>query len=667
MNTLNIDIETFSSVDLKKAGLYRYVQSPDFQTMLFACSLDHSPVHVFDLAQGDLLPAPVVSALFDPQVIKWAYNAGFEWQSLGRHFGLSMEQLIAWLPQWRCTMIQALYCGFPGSLADAGAAVGLPVNKQKLYQGSALIKIFCTPKKPSRANGYRTRTLPHHEPEKWQIFKSYCGQDVVAEIAVADRLAAFPVPDWIWQQWRLDQISNLRGVTVDMPLTQGALACDETIRTDLMAEAMELSGLDNPNSTKQLIAWLEEELDEEIPDLTKATVAGLLETIQGDRAKRMLELRQELSKTSIKKYAAISNAVGADGRVRGLLQFYGANRTGRWGGRLIQPQNLPRTSLSMLPMARDMVKRQRIANIELIYGSVSYTLSQLIRTALISAPGKVLLSADFSAIEARIIAWLAKETWVMDVFATHGKIYEATAAQMFGVDIDLIKKGNPEYELRQKGKVATLALGYQGSTGALINMGALKMGIPEEDLPDIVQRWRAANPRIVDLWYALEAAAIETTETGRPTTTHGITFNLAGDYRYPEIYFLIVTLPSGRNLFYSRPHMTVNRWDKPSVGYWGVHQEKKKWMPLEIYGGKWAENITQAVARDCLAVSIERLEAAGYQVLFHVHDEIIVEVNKAGAENDLQRICNIMGQPISWAPGLLLTAEGYISEYYKKD
>ena len=492
MQHLNIDIETYSGVDIKRAGAYKYALSPDFEVLLFAYAADGGPVSVVDIKQGENLPPEVLRALFDPAVTKHAYNAAFEWWCLSRWFGLGATYAMTaddWLPQWRCTMLHGLYCGYTAGLAATGEALGLPQDRRKLSTGGALIRTFCVPCKPTKANGGRVRTLPRHEPEKWKLFKEYCQQDVVTEREIGRRLSAFPVPDFVQRQWVTDLTINARGVAVDQSLVEGALWCADTVTDRLRREAVSLTGLDNPNSVGQLVKWLETEIDEEVPTLRKADVTDLLgRDLPSDTARRMLEIRQELGKTSCKKYDALESAVCGDGRVRGLLMFYGANRTGRWAGRIVQPQNLPQTHLPALSFCRDQVKQRDLTMLELVYGSVPGTLSQLIRTALVASPGNLLIDADFSAIEARVIAWLAGEEWVLEVFRTHGKIYEACASQMFGVPLESIAKGQENYSLRQKGKVATLALGYQGSTGALISMGALRMGLTEEELPDIVRR-----------------------------------------------------------------------------------------------------------------------------------------------------------------------------------
>lgn len=657
VHELSIDIETFSSIDITKAGLYKYVQSPDFQILLFAYSFDGHPVKIIDLAQGESLPKLVVDALKSPYAIKHAYNAAFEWYCLNKFYPSPLNQ-------WRCTMLHGLYCGYTAGLAATAVALGLPEDKRKMGIGKALIRTFCVPTKPSKANGMRTRTLPRHEPEKWELFREYCRQDVYAEMEIERRLRAFPVPAQEQKLWETDIQINSCGVALDRELIEGALYCSQVSTAELMDEAVKISGLDNPKSVQQLTKWLERETGEEVADLQKATVKSMVETLDEGKAKRMLQIRQELSKTSVKKYTSMNTACCVDGRVRGLFQFYGANRTGRWGGRIVQPQNLPRNYLETLVIARDFVKQKKIGTIKVIYGNVPDTLSQLIRTAFIPSPGHTFVVADFSAIEARVIAWLAGEQWRQDVFATHGKIYEASASQMFGVPIDLIKKGNPEYALRQKGKVAELALGYQGAAGALVQMGALGMGLSEEDLPDIVRRWRSANRRIVDLWYSVEKAAISAIKTGQPTGIKGLIFAHEGDYQTGQD-FLTVSLPSGRKLFYVQPFLQINDRGREALHYRGVNQNTKKWETIPTYGGKLVENTVQAIARDCLAESLMRLAAAGYQTVMHVHDEVILDVPNDRV--DLKTACDIMGQPIPWAPGLLLKADGFICKFYKKD
>lgn len=660
MKHLSIDLETYSSVPIDKSGAFKYIQSPDFEILLFAYSLDGAPVEVIDLASGETIPNHVIEAITAPLYIKHAYNASFEWNCLSKYLGIRLPS-----EQWRDTMLHSLYCGFTAGLDATGKALGLPADKQKLTTGKALIRYFCVPCKASKANGGRTRNYPKHDPAKWNLFKEYCRGDVITEMEIAHRLSRFPVPEEIEAQWRIDLAINARGVAVDMPMVQGALEIAAETQIELTEEAQGISGLTNPNSVAQLTKWLEDTQRQMVPDLRKDTVAALLEKkdLTPD-ARRMLEIRQELGKTSTKKYNAIEAAVCGDGRVHGLLQFYGANRTGRWAGRLVQVQNLPRTYIDLLPQAREAVKKRKRGLLKLMYGSVPDTLSQLIRTAFIAAPGNVLVDADFSSIEARVISWLAGETWRLEVFRTHGKIYEASASQMFGVPIERITKGNPEYSLRQRGKVAELALGYQGGKGALVAMGALNMGIPEADLPDIVSRWRESNRRIVDLWYTLEKAALTTIHTGQQIGVKGLIFSREFDLEN-DLDFMSITLPSGRKLYYAKPDLTTNQWGNPSIQYYGVDQQTKQWTPLETYGGKLVENIVQAISRDCLAIAINALEAAGFPVVFHVHDEVVIDCPKEKA--DLDEVIRLMTLPIPWAKGLPLNADGWIGDFFRKD
>lgn len=655
MADLSIDIETRSSVEIRKAGLYRYAQSADFEVLLFAYQMDDAPVEIIDLAQGEKIPEWIMEALQSAGVIKHAYNAAFEW------YCLNTAGYRTPLNQWRCTMAHGLYCGYPGGLDAIGKAIGLPQDRQKLATGKALIRYFCVPCRPTKSNGNRTWNLPRHAPEKWQLFKEYCKQDVTAENSILRRLDQYPVPAEEERLWQMDVKMNAFGVRVDKELTEGALYIDEVSREALMEEAMEITGIDNPNSTAQLMKWLERN-GTETDNLRKATVSDLLAGQPAENVKRMLEIRQQLGKTSVKKYEAIRNAKGTDGRVRGLTQYYGANRTGRWAGRLVQMQNLPRNYLGTLAEARKIVKKKNYEGLRMIYGNVPDTLSQLIRTAFIPSDGNKFVVADFSAIEARVIAWLAGEQWVNEVFATHGKIYEATASQMFHVPVEKIKKGNPEYSLRQKGKVATLALGYQGGTSALIAMGALNMGLTEEELPDIVLRWRNANRRIVDLWYSIEQAALKVMQTAEPQAINGLIFALEGDMLYGQC-FLTVRLPSGRKLFYPKPFLQENQFGKMALHYYSTGSNKK-WGVESTYGGKMTENIVQAIARDCLAETLKRIEDKGLHVVFHVHDEVIIDAPEA---TTVEEICGLMADPIPWAPGLILKGAGFEGQYYMKD
>lgn len=660
MDHLSIDLETFSSVPIAKAGAQKYIASPDFEILLFAYSLNGAPSVCCDIAQGELLPDWVLDALCDPQCLKHAYNAAFEWGCLSKFMGRQLPP-----EQWRCTMFHGLYAGYPAGLDATGRALGLPEDKRKLSTGKALIRYFCVPCTPTKSNGGRRRNLPNHDPARWELFKEYNAQDVTTEMEIERRLSLITVPDWLQRQWETDLLINARGVAVDMEMVNGALEIGATVRERLTQEAVRISGLSNPNSVQQLSAWLEQETGEEVTDLRKDTVAKMIAQAPDiPEVQRMLEIRQELGKTSTKKYDAIEQAVCPDGRVRGLLQFYGANRTGRWAGRLVQVQNLPRTYTQPLELARNLVKQRKLDNLRLIYGSVPDTLSQLIRTAFVASDGNVLIDADFSAIEARVISWLAGEQWRLDVFKTHGKIYEASASQMFGVPIERIKKGNPEYALRQKGKVAELALGYQGGAGALINMGALDMGIPEDDLPDIVQRWRDTNKRICDLWYKMNSAAVEAISTGYSVGVGRLLVSCEYDAAH-EVEYLTVLLPSGRKLYYNSPQIGENKWGGPSISYMGMDQTTKKWKRIETYGGKLVENCVQAVARDCLAQAIENLEKEGLPVVFHIHDEVVIDCRADTAT--LDDVVNIMSRPIPWAPGLPLNADGWVGGFFKKD
>ena len=666
MHVLSIDLETYSSVDIKKSGAWKYIQSPDFEVLLFSCSLDGAYPVCFDLKQGEQLPAWVVDAITNPEYIKTAFNASFEWGCLSKYLG-------RWLPpeQWRCTMVKGLYAGYPGSLDAVGRAIGLPEEKQKLNTGKALIRYFCVPCKPTKANGGRTRNLPHHDPDKWKLFKEYNIGDVVTEMEVGKQLYNIVVPDFVQKEWEIDLIINARGVTVDMDMVHGALEIGAIVKQNLTNEAIHISGLSNPNSITQLSKWLETETEEEVQDLRKATVSQMLAREDNSpEVQRMLEIRQELGKTSTKKYDAILNAVCSDGRVRGLLQFYGANRTGRWAGRLVQVQNLPRTYTEPLELARDLVKGRKIDALRLIYGSVPDTLSQLIRTAFIASEGKILIDADFSAIEARVISWLAGEEWRLEVFRTHGKIYEASASQMFGVPLERIKKGNPEYELRQRGKVAELALGYQGGVGAMRQMdtGHQLDNLSDEEVKDIVSRWRETNKRIRDLWYKMDNAAVQVITQGGSVGVNNILVSREYDYTYNKDY-MTIALPSGRKLYYNSPQIGENQWGNPSISYMGVNQASKKggkkWTRIETYGGKLVENVVQAIARDCLSQAITHLEQAGIPVIFHIHDEVVIECNTDTAS--LDDVVKIISQPIPWAPDLPLGADGWVGQFFKKD
>lgn len=671
LHHLSIDLETYSTISIGAAGSYRYILDPSFEILLFAYSLDGMPVEVIDVASGQVIPLWLKNALKNPLYIKHAYNAAFEWFALSKYLG--------WLPpdQWRDTMLHALYCGYPASLDAAGRAMGLPEDKKKLTTGKALIRYFCVPCKPSNANGNRTRNLPRHDPAKWALFKEYNGQDVVTEMEIDHRLSAFPVPAFVQKQWETDLMMNARGVAADMEMVSGALVIGATVKSQLMAEARQLSGLDNPNSIKQLARWLTEATDSDakITSVTKETVATMLKQPQPANVQRMLEIRQELGKTSTKKYDALETCIADDGRVRGLLQFYGANRTGRWAGRLVQVQNLPRTYTHPLPPARQLVKDRNIDGLRLMYGSINDTLSQLIRTAFVATPGNVLIDADFSAIEARVISWLAGQEWRLEVFRTHGKIYEASASQMFHVPIEKIKKGNPEYALRQRGKVAELALGYQGGVSAMRRMdtGHNLDDLSDDEVKGIVDRWRETNSMIRDLWNIVDSAAVTVITNGgaqtiRSETTDAVVTLACELDVITGTRYMTILLPSGRKLYYPSPEIGVNRWGNPSVSYMGQNQTTKRWERVETYGGKLVENIVQAIARDCLAIAIENLEAQGLHVVFHIHDEVVIDT-PAWADEDtmLETVTKIMTKPIPWAQMLPLNADGWVDKYFKKD
>lgn len=654
MRTLHIDLETYSDVDIKKAGLYRYVQSPAFEILLFAYSYDYEPVRIIDCAAGEQIPVQIIMDLNDPKVKKVAHNAAFEINCLKKFYHTDISQ-------WRCTMIHAYYCGLPGQLGQLGKALGLAESKQKMAVGKQLIRYFCTPCTPTKTNYGRARNLWNHDRAKWKLFKQYCIRDVETEMEIHKILEKHPFPETEHYNWVLDQYINSNGVAMDTDLIRGALAISAQMQDELAGQAKRLTGLDNPNSVAQLKQWINENSDLELETLNKQTVAEVLADKSGDALiKEVLKIRKELGKTSVKKYAAMDTCMCDDGRIRGLLQFYGANRTGRWAGRLVQVQNLPRNYLGTLDTARELVKKRQTDAIKLIYGNVPDTLSQLIRTAFIPGKDSRFMVADFSAIEARVLSWLAGEQWRLDVFRTHGKIYEASASTMFGVDISLIKKGNPEYALRGKGKIAELALGYQGGKGSLISMGALNMGLSEEELPDIVKRWRGSNQRIVDFWYAVERYAVATVKHG--TTGYmpcNITFSRDKDY-------LMIGLPGGRKLHYYKPEIRVNELGREAIHFLGTNQKTGKWEYISTYGGKLTENIVQAVARDLLANSMMNLYRKGFTINFHIHDEVILDVPNESSHT-LEEAIRIMCRLPAWAKGLPLNADGFESGYYKKD
>lgn len=654
MKHLSVDLETYSENDIT-CGVAKYTECPKFEILLFAYACDFGAVQVVDLARGEIIPDDVLAALTDSSVTKHAFNAAFELQCLHR------AGIETYPQQWACTQLHGLYLGLPAGLSKVGTALGLPSDKKKSASGAALIRYFCVPCKPTKRNGGRTRNLPEHDPAKWETFKAYNVQDVVTEMEVYRRLTAFPVPERLQAEWVTDQEINGRGVLLDMELVRGALRIDAAERQRLVQEASEITGLDNPNSRDQLLGWLNDNTNVEMEKLTKESVAEAL-AVADDTAARVLDIRRRMAKTSVKKYEMMEKAAGADNRVRGVLQFYGANRTGRWAGRLIQGQNLPRNYLKNLDLARDLVRKGNREAVALLFGDVGDTLSQLIRTAIVAPPGKVLCVSDFSAIEARVLAWLAGETWVLQAFERGEDIYCATASSMFHVPVE---KHGENSHLRQKGKIAVLASGYQGGPNALISMGALKMGLTEEELPDIVERWRKANPRIVDFWRKVENAALYTMNTARPTGIEpGILFARESNPAYGND-FLTIMLPSRRKLFYPSPHLAVNAFDRQALHY--RTQVGANWGTNSTYGGKLAENITQAVARDCLAEAVTRLTDAGYRIVMHVHDEVVIEVDETCVEDTLKEVNAIMAEPLVWAPRLQLTAAGFTNPYYMKD
>lgn len=664
MRHLSVDVETYSSVNLADCGAYKYAESEDFEVLLFGYSVDFGEPEVIDLACGEDIPMEVVMMLFDPTVRKHAFNAAFEWITLSRYFKLTRKEQLAWARQWHCTMIHAYYLGYAGNLDMVGKAVGLPEDKQKLATGKALIRYFSCPVKATKTNGGRTRNLPHHDPEKWDLYKEYNRMDVVAETNIYMKLRGIPVPDFIWEQWFTDLKINSRGVYVDTDLVYGALAIDEDVRKDQMVEFRQLTGLANPASNTQLLSWVTQH-GVDMPNMQKATVADTLKRDDlPEEVREALELKKEVSKTSIKKYNKILDYLCDDNRIRGLLQFYGASTTGRYAGRGVQLQNLPRTYLKDIDTARALVKQHNSTGMEMLYDSVSDTLSQLIRTAFIPSPGNVLLDADFSAIEARVIGWLAGEEWVLEEFRGAGKIYEATASQMFGVPKEQIKKGTELYKLRQQGKVAQLACSYGGGVAALTAMD-FNHEIPDDMKPGLVKQWRAANPHIVSFWSKLERACIDTIKSGTSHTINGrIRSHLVSS---GGITYLQLELPNKRSIYYCEPHMTVNRFGNESIGFYGKNQVTGKWEKQETYSGKIAENITQSVARDLLAESIERLEANGFEILFHIHDEVVIDYGGDDADEALEKVYALMSEVPKWAKGLPMAADGWVGAYFKKD
>ena len=646
MRELSIDIETYSSVDLNASGVYAYASAPDFTILLVAFAFDGEDVNIIDLASGESIPDNLLYELTNPETVKTAFNANFERTCLSKYLNKTM------LPeQWRCTMVQAMELGLPGSLSGAAAALGL--SEQKDSQGKACISYFSKPCKPTKTNGNRVRNLPRHNSEKWEIFKSYCKQDVVVEREIKNKLRSFPITAGEQKLWECDQRINDRGIGVDLIMAKNAVMFSERHKQQCLEEAIRLTGIDNPNSVTQLKNWIENRTENTLESLDKKAVDSLLNSTSDLLLKRVLELKKAMSKTSNKKYDSMLEAVCEDGRIRGTMQFYGANRTGRWGGRIIQPQNLPQNHINDLEAARQIVCDGDYGLFEMLY-DVPNTLSELIRTALVPSKGRRFIVSDFSAIEARVIAYLAQENWRLKVFEDGGDIYCASASQMFGVPV--VKHGVNGH-LRQKGKIAELALGYGGSVSALVSMGALEMGLSEDELQPLVNAWRASNPNITAFWRECQDAATSAINDKPRRIKCGITF-------YKKSGILFIGLPSGRALAYAKPQIGTNRFGSPSITYMGI-KSRGTWERVETWGGKIVENIVQAFARDCLAESILRLEKWGFEINFHVHDEVILDV-PIGVSS-AKEIASIMGEPIEWAQGLKLRAEAYETPFYKKD
>ena len=660
MKSLSIDIETYSNNDLSKCGVYRYTEAPDFEILLFGYSVDGEEAQVVDIANGESIPAHILTALTDNKVVKWAFNAQFERICLSRYlrdigrfenmgYSIPQDTIGGYLnPEaWKCTMVWAAYMGLPLSLEGVGSVLGL--EKQKLTEGKDLIKYFCVPCKPTATNGQRTRNLPIHAEEKWDAFKTYNKRDVEAEMSLQQKLSKFVVPDSIWDEYHLDQEINDRGVALDMTLVKEAIAMDTRSRSELMNRMQTLTELDNPNSVMQMKQWLCDQ-GLETDTLGKKAVVELLKTAPPELAE-VLSLRQQLAKSSVKKYQTMENAVCADGRARGMFQFYGANRTGRWAGRLIQMQNLPQNHLPDLEQARGLVRCGDYDALEMLYEDIPDTLSQLIRTAFVPMPGRKFIVADFSAIEARVIAWYAGEKWRQMVFERGGDIYCASAAQMFKVPVE---KNGVNGHLRQKGKIAELALGYGGSVGALKAMGALEMGLTEEELPPLVSAWRSSNPSIVSFWWDVDRAAMKAVKEKTATDTNGICFVYQSG-------MLFIILPSGRQLAYVKPRIGENRFGGDCITYEGVGGTKK-WERIDSYGPKIVENIVQATARDILCYAMQTLRHCF--ITMHIHDELVIE---ADSRMSLDAVCKQMSRTPPWAKGLKLHADGYETDFYKKD
>ena len=646
MQTLSIDLETYSDQPLAKTGVYRYVESPDFEILLFAYSVDGGPVRQIDLACGEKIPSEILSALENETVTKWAFNANFERICLSHFLGYPTGDYLK-PDSWKCSMVWAAYMGLPLSLEGAGAVLGL--EKQKLSEGKDLIKYFCQPCAPTKSNGQRTRNLPKHSPDKWLAFKRYNIRDVETEMSIQARLSKYPVPDSVWEEYHLDQEINDRGVGLDMELVRQTIQMDGRSRSELTQAMKELTSLDNPNSVQQMKQWLADN-GMETDTLGKKAVAELLKTAP-PQLQKVLTLRQQLAKSSVKKYQAMETAVCSDGRARGMFQFYGANRTGRWAGRIIQMQNLPQNHLDDLSEVRGLVRAGDFDAVEMLYEDVPNTLSQLIRTAFVPQENRKFIVADFSAIEARVIAWLAGEKWRQDVFAEGKDIYCASASQMFGVPVE---KHGVNGHLRQKGKIAELALGYGGSVGALKAMGALEMGLSEDELPALVSAWRQSNPKIVQFWWAVDRAVMDAVTRKTTTKTHGIVFSARNG-------MLFITLPSGRSLAYVKPKIGTNKFGGDCITYEGVGGTKK-WERLDSYGPKFVENIVQATSRDILCYAMRTLRCCS--IVMHIHDEVVIEADR---RMSLQAVCEQMGRTPPWAKGLRLRADGYETDFYKKD
>lgn len=645
MPILSIDIETYSDVDLTKCGVYAYSDSPNFEILLFAYAFDEEPTQIVDLACGERLPERVLAALEDPAITKAAFNAQFERTCISKYLGRRLSPF-----GWQCTAVQSAMLALPLSLDSVGEV--LNIQRKKLKEGADLVRFFSMPCKPTKSNGGRTRNRPEDAPEKWERFKTYCIRDVDAEREIRQKLWKFPIPESEMELYRMDQEINDRGILVDQQLVKNAVLCDNQYREMVTARAYELTGLSNPNSPVQIKGWLAEH-GVEAEKLDKKTVKGLLTETDGE-VLEVLKLRLLMAKTSVKKYEAIERSICSDGRVHGLLQFYGANRTGRWAGRLVQVQNLPQNHIPDLELARSLVKGQRFEDLDLLYDSTPEVLSELIRTAFVPKPGCRFIVADFSAIEARVLAWFAGEQWRLDTFVEGGDIYCASASKMFGVPV--VKHGMNGH-LRQKGKIAELALGYGGAVGALTSMGALDMGLQEEELQPLVSQWRNSNPHITKFWWDVDAAAVKAVKERTEVAMGKLCFT----YRSG---ILFVTLPSGRKLSYIKPRMTQNRFGRESLSYEGVG-ESKKWMRIETYGPKLVENIVQATARDLLAQAMLRLRNKGFEIVMHIHDEAVLEVPED--VSGVEEICQIMSEQPDWAAGLPLRADGYECAFYKKD